>query len=251
MGQLEGKVAAITGASSGIGAATAHLFSREGAKVAIFARRVEPLDELVREIGADKALAVTGDVANLDDLDRFFALTAERFGKIDVLFANAGINNTLATVTYMPVEDFDRVFAVNVRGTYFTVQKAVPHLNNPASVILTSSVAHNRGWAMNTVYAASKSAIRCFARGMSAELADRGIRVNVLSPGPTDTAVLSGEGLPEEASRKMREAILADIPAGRIADPEELARAALFLAGEGSSYMYGSELSVDDGLVQL
>jgi len=250
MNRLKGKVAVITGGSSGIGAASARLFQQEGAKVAIFGRGGEELSKLQKEMGPD-TLAVEGDVSKLQDLERLFETVSQRFGKIDIVFANAGMNNPTNTVVDMPEDGFDKTFAVNVKGVYFTVQKAIPHLNKPASIILTSSVANVKGWPGNTVYAGTKAAIRCFARGMSSELLDRGVRVNVLSPGPTETAVFSPKDVPADKLEQMKKQITESLPVKRIADPEELAQAALFLASDESAFMLGSELVMDGGLTQL
>ena len=181
MDRLKGKTAVITGGNSGIGAATARLFRREGANVVIFGRSEDELRQVEAELG-DAGLAVKGDVTKLEDLERLFHAAHGKFGKIDIVFANAGMNNPVDTVVDMSEDGFDRTFAVNAKGVYFTVQKAIPYLSSPASVILTSSVGGTKGWPGNTVYAATKAAVRCFACGMSAELADRKVRVNVLSP---------------------------------------------------------------------
>ncbi len=250
MNELNGKVAVITGGSSGIGAASARLFFEQGAKVAVFGRNEEELKKVCSPFG-ERGLAVAGDVSRLADLQRLFESAHAAFGKIDVVFANAGMNNPTDTVVDMTEEGFDRTFAVNAKGVYFTVQKAIPYLNSPASVILTSSVGHMKGWAGNTVYAGTKAAVRAFARGMSAELLDRKIRVNVLSPGPTETEVFSPKDVPQEKLEQMKRQITEALPVKRIADPSEVAQAALFLAGEGSSFMLGSELVVDGGLTQL
>ncbi|TPW27736.1 glucose 1-dehydrogenase [Pararhizobium mangrovi] len=250
MARLAGKVAVITGGSSGIGAASARLFYKEGARVAVFARGEAELQRVVADFG-ENGLAIAGDVSRMADLDRLFNAVHDRFGRIDVLFANAGMNNPVDTVVDMSEEGYDRTFAVNAKGVYFTVQKAVPHLKDPASIILTSSVGHTKGWPGNTVYAATKAAIRAFARGMSGELVDRGVRVNVLSPGPTETDVFSPDDIPQEKLGEMKQGVIASLPVGRIAEPDEIARAALFLASDDSSFMLGSELAVDGGLTQL
>ena len=250
MDRLKGKVAVITGGSSGIGAASAKLFHQEGAKIVIFGRTEDEMQKMQKELGKD-VLAVAGDVSKLEDLDRLFRSAHEKFGKIDIVFANAGMNNPLKTVVDMPEEGFDQTFSVNSKGAYFTVQKAIPYLNSPASVILTASVGNAKGWPGNTVYAASKAAIRCFARGMSAELLDRQVRVNALSPGPTETAVFSPQDVDTKKLEQMKKTVIDSIPVKRIADPNEIAQAALFLASDESSFMLGSELVVDGGLTQL
>ncbi len=250
MKRLENKVAVITGGTSGIGAASARLFHQEGAKIVVFGRRTEEPPSLCEDLG-DDMLSISGDVAEVKDLERLFRSAHDRFGRIDVVFANAGMNNPVDTVVDMSEDGYDRTFAVNAKGVYFTVQKAIPYLNSPASVILTSSVGHTKGWAGNTVYAATKAAVRAFARGMSAELLDRKVRVNVLSPGPTETAVFSPEDVPKEKLDQMKKGVIESLPVNRIADPDEIARAALFLASDDSSFMLGSEVVVDGGLTQL
>ena len=250
MDRLKGKVAVITGGSSGIGAASAKLFHQEGARVAVFGRSDEELAKARDQIGPG-TLTMAGDVSKLEDLERLFQAANKEFGKIDVVFANAGMNNPTETVVDMPEDGFDRTFAVNVKGMYFTVQKAIPYLNSPASVILTSSVGNVKGWPGNTVYAGTKAAVRCFARGMSAELLDRRIRVNVLSPGPTDTDVFSPDNVPAEKLEQMKKQIIESLPVKRVAEPVEIAQAALFLACDDSSFMLGSELIMDGGLTQL
>ena len=250
MDRLKGKVAVITGGSSGIGAASAKLFQQEGAQIAIFGRDKEELSKARDEIGPE-TLTVAGDVSKMEDLERLFAETSKKFGKIDVVFANAGMNNPTNTVVDMPEDGYDKTFAVNVKGVYFTVQKAIPFLNKPASIILTSSVGNVKGWPGNTVYAGTKAAVRCFARGMSAELRDREVRVNVLSPGPTDTDVFSPDDVPAEKLEQMKKQVIESLPAKRVADPAEIAQAALFLACDDSSFMLGSELVIDGGLTQL
>lgn len=250
MNRLEGKVAVITGGSSGIGAAVAKLFHKEGAQVVIFGRTEDEITQIEKELGSD-ALAVVGDVSKLVDLEHLFKSAHEKFGKIDIVFANAGMNNPLQTVVDMPEDGFDKTFSVNAKGVYFTVQKAIPYLNSPASIVLTSSVGNVKGWPGDTVYAGTKAAIRAFARGMSAELLDRKIRVNVLTPGPTETAVLSPKDVDAEKLEQMKKGVIESIPLKRIAEPDEIAHAVLFLASDESSFMLGSELVLDGGLTQL
>lgn len=238
MGKLEGKVAVITGASSGLGLATAKVFVEEGAYVFITGRRQDALDDAVRQIGRN-VTGVRGDSANLEDLDRLFDTVKREKGKIDVLFASAGTGSP-AALGEITEAHFDSTFGLNTRGTLFTVQKALPLFNDDASIIMTGSVASLKGYSSFSVYAASKAALRAFARGWLNELKGRGIRVNVLHPGPTDTAV----ALDPEA-RKMFES---HIPRQKLGRPEEIAAAALFLASSDSSFVNGVELSVDGGL---
>lgn len=249
MGKLDGKVAVITGANSGIGLASARRFAGEGARVFMTGRRKTELDAAVAEVGGD-ARGVQGNVANLADLDRLYEVVREEAGQIDVLFANAGGGD------FMPLgeiteEHFDRIFATNVKGTLFTVQKALPLLKNGASVILTGSTAAVQGNPSFSVYGASKAAVRSFARNWILDLAPRKIRVNVLVPGATSTPGLHGLSLTEAQDRAFVAAMEAGTPLGRMADPDEIANAALFLASDESSFVNGSELFVDGGSAQV
>jgi NAD(P)-dependent dehydrogenase (short-subunit alcohol dehydrogenase family) len=248
MKKLERKVAVITGGGRGIGAASARLFHEEGAKVAIFGRTESELSRLCAELGSN-SMYVQGDVLKLADLEKLFRLTHDKFGPVDIVFANAGINNPPKTIDNMSEEDFNFVFDVNTKGVYFTVQKALPFLNKPASIILTSSVANVKGYPFTTIYAATKAAVRCFARGMSRELAERGVRVNVLTPGPTDLDGENDEAVQQVKQNRAR--LLETIPAKRVASTAEIAQGALFLASDSSSFMFGSELVMDGGLTQV
>lgn len=240
--KLEGKVAVITGGSTGIGLATAKLFVEEGAYVFITGRRQKELDAAVSEIGAN-VTGVQGDVSNLADLDRLYAAVAAK-GRIDIVFANAGVGE-LVPFGSVTEEHFDKIFNINVRGALFSVQKALPLLNDGGSIILTGSVAGSKGIGNFGVYNASKAAIRSFARSWTTDLKERKIRVNVLSPGPVDTPIL--DPIPKE----MIAGLIATVPLGRIGKPEELANAALFLASSESSYVTGIELFVDGGQAQV
>jgi NAD(P)-dependent dehydrogenase (short-subunit alcohol dehydrogenase family) len=242
MGKLQGKVAVITGGTAGIGLAVAKLFVAEGAYVFITGRREKELYDAVKEIG-DNATGVQGDVADLADLDRLYR-TVEANGRIDIVFANAGLGE------FVPLEDiteehFDKIFDINVKGTLFTVQKALPLLNDGGSIILTGSVASAKGTPAFAVYGASKAAIRNFVRGWTVELKDRGIRSNVLSPGPIATPLTAAQ--PREAIA----GIASTIPMGRLGEPDEVAKAALFLASADSSFITGIELFVDGGRAQI
>jgi NAD(P)-dependent dehydrogenase (short-subunit alcohol dehydrogenase family) len=249
MGRLAGKVAVVTGATSGIGEATARRFAAEGATVYLFGRRQQLLDAVVSEIGAH-ARGIRGDTQSFDDLDRLFETVKAEQGRIDVLFANAGLGNLQPLGAITP-ESFDLTFGVNVRGTLFTVQKALPLLTRGSSVILTGSTTGQMGTFAFSVYAASKAAIRNLARNWAVDLKGTGIRVNVLSPGTTGTPGLM-DGL---AATGMGEQLLAGMieqaPLGRIADASEIAAAALFLASDESGYMTGSEIFVDGGSAQI
>jgi NAD(P)-dependent dehydrogenase (short-subunit alcohol dehydrogenase family) len=242
MNKLKGKVAVITGATTGIGLATARLFVEEGAYVFISGRRQKELDQAVNAIGRD-VTGVRGDVADLADLDRLCDAVRER-GRLDIVFANAGIGE-FATLEHVTEEHFDKIFDVNVKGTLFTVQKALPLLNDDSSIILTGSVAGVKGTPAFGVYGPSKAAIRNLVRGWTMELKDRRIRSNVISPGPIDTPITNGQ--PADIIAR----IAATIPIGRVGRPEDVARAVLFLASDDSSFITGIELFVDGGRAQI
>ena len=249
MSRLEGKVAVITGANSGIGLASAKRFASEGARVFMTGRRQAELDQAVAEVGHG-ARGVQGDVANLADLDRLYSIVREEAGRIDVLFANAG-GGELVLLSDISEEHYERTFATNVKGTLFTVQKALPLLVDGASIILTGSTAGNKGGAMFSVYGATKAAIRNFARTWVQELAPRRIRVNVLVPGPTSTPGLFALAPTEEHKRGMVTALESMVPLGRMGSSDEIANAALFLASDESSFVNGSELFADGGQAQV
>jgi NAD(P)-dependent dehydrogenase (short-subunit alcohol dehydrogenase family) len=244
MGQLDTKTALITGGTTGIGLAVATRFVAEGAHVIITGRRQAELDLAVKGLG-DNATGIRSDISDLDDLDRLFAAVAERSTGLDVLFANAG-GGTFATLADLTPESFDHTFAINVRGTVFTVQKALPLLNPGASVIVTGSTSAGRGAPGFGVYSASKAALRQFTRIWAAELAGRGVRVNIVVPGPTETPGLTGLADPGKA-QELLDGEAARVPLGRIGQPAEIANAVLFLATDQASYMTGSELFVDGG----
>jgi NAD(P)-dependent dehydrogenase (short-subunit alcohol dehydrogenase family) len=243
MGKLQGKVAVITGGSEGIGLATATLFAKEGAYVFITGRRRKELDEAVKTIGSDVS-AVQGDVAKLADLDRLYETVAEVKGRIDIVFANAGVGE-FAPLGSISEEHFDKLFNVNVRGTLFTVQKALPLMNDGGSIILNGSVASMKGTPSFGVYAASKAAIRSLVRTWTSDLKDRHIRSNVVSPGPIDTPLTNRQDSDVMAR------IVSTIPMGRMGKPDEIAKAALFLASDDSSFVTGIELFVDGGRAQV
>jgi NAD(P)-dependent dehydrogenase (short-subunit alcohol dehydrogenase family) len=241
MGKLEGKVAVITGGSSGMALASAKRFVEEGAYVFITGRKQEALDEAVKLIGRN-VTDVRGDAASLDDLDRLFDTVKRKKGKIDVLFASAGMGEALP-LGEVSEQHFDATFGLNARGTLFTVQKALPLLSDGGSIFMTGSVASVKGMPGFGVYAASKAALRSFARTWLNELKGRNIRVNVLSPGPIATP-MQDQVLDEEGKRQMEELI----PRRKMGRPEEIATVALFLASDDSSFVNGVELSVDGGL---
>jgi NAD(P)-dependent dehydrogenase (short-subunit alcohol dehydrogenase family) len=243
VGKLQGKVAVITGGTTGIGFAAAKLFVEEGAYVFITGRRQKELDEAVKAIG-DNVTGVQGDVSKLADLDRLYETVKAEGRRIDVVFANAGLGE-FATLGSITEEHFDRLFNINVKGALFTVQKALPLLNDGGAIILTGSVASAKGTPGFWVYGATKAAIRNFVRAWTIELKDRRIRSNVLSPGPTETPLVDHQ--PPEAIAR----IVSTIPMGRMGSPEEIAKAALFLASDDSSFVTGIELFVDGGRAQI
>jgi NAD(P)-dependent dehydrogenase (short-subunit alcohol dehydrogenase family) len=241
--KLQGKVAVITGGTEGIGLATATLFAREGAYVFITGRRRKELDEAVKTIGSN-VTGVQGDVAKLADLDRLYETVAEVKGRIDIVFANAGVGE-FVPLGGISEEHFDKLFNVNVRGTLFTVQKALPLMNDGGSIILNGSVASIKGTPAFGVYAASKAAVRSFVRTWTSDLKDRHIRSNVVSPGPIDTPLTNRQ------DSNVMARIVSTIPMGRMGKPDEIAKAALFLASDDSSFVTGIELFVDGGRAQV
>jgi NAD(P)-dependent dehydrogenase (short-subunit alcohol dehydrogenase family) len=243
MGRLQGKVAVITGGTTGIGFAAAQLFVAEGAYVFITGRRQKELDDAVKAIG-DNVAGVQGDVAKLADLDRLYEAVKAEGRRIDIVFANAGYAE-FAALGSITEDHFDKLFDINVKGALFTVQKALPLLNDGGSIILTGSVASAKGTPGFWVYGATKAAIRNFVRAWTIELKDRRIRSNVLSPGPTETPLVDHQ--PPEAIAR----IVSTIPMGRMGSPEEIAKAALFLASDDSSFVTGIELFVDGGRAQI
>ncbi len=245
MDQLEGKTALVTGGTSGIGLATAQRFAEEGAHVFITGRRQAELDQAVASIGHG-VVGVRGDVSDLDDLDAVYAEIAQRGRGLDVLFANAG-GGAFATLADLDAAHFDQSFAVNVRGTVFTVQKALPLLNEGASVILSGSTAATSGTPAFGVYAATKAAIRSFGRTWAVELAGRNVRVNVIVPGPTETTGLRGLAGDAAKADGLIAQLGSGLPLGRVARPDEIANAVLFLASGQSSFVTGSELFADGG----
>ncbi len=249
MGQLEGKTAVVTGGTTGIGLAGARRLAAEGATVFVTGRRKPELDAAVAGIGGN-AVGVQGDVADLADLDSLFQAVRGAGRRIDVLFANAG-GGEFATLEQVTEEHFDRTFAINVRGLVFTVQKALPLLNDGASVILTSSTTATAGAEAFGVYAASKAAVRSFARTWANELKARGIRVNAITPGPVDTPGITGLAPDQQQADQLKGFLAAQVPLGRMGRPEEIADAVLFLATSQSSFITGADLHVDGGLNQI
>ena len=249
MNRFAGKVAVITGGNSGIGLATARRFFDEGAKVAISGRSQKTLDEAVKLLGSG-ILAVKADVSKLADLDRFYSLVAQKFGKIDILFVNAGVAK-FGPRANSDEAHYDEVFDINAKGAYFTIQKALPHLRDGGSIVLNSSVVDAKGMVNGSVYAATKGALRSFTRSIAAELVARNIRVNSVAPGPIETPIFGRTGLPQEALDDFAKNIIAGVPMKRFGKPEEVAGTVAFLASTDASYITGVEINVDGGMGQI
>ena len=249
MNKLENKVALVTGGTSGIGLATAHRFAAEGAQVWVTGRRQAELDAAVAAIGHG-AIGVPGDVAKTADLDRLYARIGDTSGRLDVLFANAG-GGSLAPLGQITEEHFDRIFDTNVRGLVFTVQKALPLMSPGATIVLNASTTSIKGTGAFSVYSASKAAVRNLARSWTLDLKDRGIRVNVVSPGVVPTPAYDGLGLTKEQITGFVAGQVATIPLGRVGTPDEIAKAVVFLASDDSSFVDGVELFVDGGMTQV
>ena len=247
--KLAGKIAVITGGNSGIGLATAKRFVEEGAHVVITGRREKELKEAAAFIKRN-VTTVVGDVSRLEDLDRLYAVVKEKHGHIDILFANAGAG-TIAPLAVATEAHFDQTFDVNVKGLFFTVQKALPLFKDGGSIILNSSVSNVLGVPAFTAYAASKAAVRSFARGWTMELKDRKIRVNSMSPGPIETPALENAGLTAEQAEQAAAQFASQVPLGRRGKPEEIASAVVFLASDESSFITGVDLAVDGGMAQV
>jgi len=249
MGKLEGKVAVVTGGNSGIGLATAKEFMDQGAQVVITGRDQQTLEDAKRVLG-DGVEVVRSDTSNLTDIDKLFAVVKEKFGKIDVLFVNAGVGK------FVPLESvtedfFDSIMDINFKGAYFTIQKALPLLNDNASIVLNASINAYIGMPNSSVYAASKAALITLARTLSAELVDRGIRVNVVSPGPVRTPIFGKLGMDQDALDEILRNVKTQVPMKRFGRPEEIAKTVLFLASDDSSFLLGTEIVADGGMSQL
>ena len=249
MAKLEGKIALVTGGNSGIGLATAKQFVNEGAYVFITGRRDPELAAAVKEIGRN-VTGVQGDVSNLGDLDRLFAQIKREKGKLDIVFANAGVAK-YAPFGKITEELYDSIFDINVKGLLFTVQKALPLLPDRASIILNASIVASKGLPTNSVYSATKAAVRSFARTWTTDLKDRRIRVNSLSPGSIDTPGVSDQLASSGAGEQQLRMLANSVPLGRLGTPDEIAKAVVFLASDDSSYITGTELFVDGGFAQV
>jgi NAD(P)-dependent dehydrogenase (short-subunit alcohol dehydrogenase family) len=249
MGKLEGKIALVTGGNGGIGLATAKRFVNEGAQVFITGRRESELKAAIKEIGGS-VTSVQGDVSKLDDLDSLFAQIKKEKGRLDIVFANAGFAK-YAAVGKITEELYDEIFNVNVKGVLFTVQKSLPLLPDGASIILNASIVASKGLSANSVYSASKAAVRSFARTWTTDLKDRRIRVNAVSPGSIDTPGLSQLLASSETGQQRLKMLPTVVPLGRLGTPDEIAKAVVFLASDDSSYITGTELFVDGGFAQV
>src|SRR6478672_8518328 len=249
MGKLEGKIALITGGNSGIGLATAKRFVNEGAYVFITGRREPELAAAVEEIGRD-VTGVQGDVSNLGNLDHLFAQIKQEKGNLDIVFANAGVAKyaPFGTITE---EFYDSIFDINVKGLLFAVQKALPLMRDDGSIILNASIVASKGLPANSVYSATKAAVRSFARTWTTDLKDRRIRVNAVSPGPIDTPGLNDLAASTGAGEQRLKMLADGVPLGRLGTPDEIAKAVVFLASDDSSYVTGTELFVDGGFAQV
>jgi len=248
-GKLEGKVAVVTGGNSGIGLATAKRFVAEGAYVFITGRRQPELDAAIKEIGKN-VVGVQGDVANLKDLDKLYVAVKAKTGRIDILFANAGVAE-LAPLADVTEEHFDRMFNINVKGLFFTVQKALPLLRDGASIILNASIVASKGNPASSVYSSTKAAVRSLARTWTMDLKERKIRVNAISPGPIRTPAYDRIAQSGPQGKQMLDSIVNRVPMGRFGEPDEIAGAAVFLASDDSSFVTGTELFVDGGAAQV
>jgi NAD(P)-dependent dehydrogenase (short-subunit alcohol dehydrogenase family) len=249
-GKLEGKIALVTGGSSGIGLATAQSFIHEGAFVYITGRRQSELDKAVKAIGGTQLKAVRADASSLSDLDRLFEQIKREKGRLDIVFANAG-GGSFAPIGSITEELYQQTFDTNVKGVLFTVQKALPLVPDGGSIILNASIAGIKGMPAFSVYSATKAAVRSFARTWTTDLKDRRIRVNVISPGPIKTPILDGLGETDEQRQGILQQLTSMVPLGRMGEPDEIGKAAVFLASQDASFIAGAELFVDGGSAQV
>ncbi|MDT7831740.1 glucose 1-dehydrogenase [Flavobacteriaceae bacterium S356] len=249
MSTLKNKVAIITGANSGIGLATAKLFLEQGAKVVVTGRRADALAEATKEFTGEYTSFV-GDVSNNEDNIRLIQEATAKYGKIDILFLNAGIAPPTPTAD-ITAEHYQHIFDINVKAPILTVTEALPHINDGGTILFTNSIVHQKGFDGLAIYSASKGALRAYARVLTSEVKDRGIRVNSLAPGPITTPIYSKMGLPEEVVEEMGKGFATANPLGRFGTPDEVANAALFLASDKASYINGIELEIDGGMSQI
>ena len=247
--KLEGKIAVITGGNSGIGLATAKRLVSDGAHVFITGRRQNELDAAVSEIGKNVS-GIQGDVSNLADLDRLYTKVKDQKDRLDILFANAGIGE-FVPLGEISEEHFDKIFGINVKGLLFTVQKALPLFEDGGSIILNASVNASKGIEASSVYSATKTAVRSFARTWTADLKARKIRVNAISPGPIDTPIFNGLNQSREEIEQLKKSLITSVPMGRMGSTDEIAKVVSFLASDESSFVTGTELFVDGGMAQI
>jgi NAD(P)-dependent dehydrogenase (short-subunit alcohol dehydrogenase family) len=247
--KLEGKIALVTGGTTGIGLATAKRFVSEGAKVIITGRRKDVLDEALKDLGT-QAFGMQADSGKLDELDRLFAQIKNKYGRLDILFANAGIAE-FATIEQASEEHFDKIFDINVKGLFFTVQKALPLMQDGSAIVLNASIVASKGMPAFGVYSATKAAVRSFARTWTNDLKGRKIRVNVVSPGPINTPGVDGLVAGPEEAKQLKANFASQVPLGRVGEPDEIAKAVVFLASEDASFVAGIELFVDGGMIQV
>lgn len=247
--KLQGKIALVTGGTTGIGLATAKRFVTEGARVIITGRRKEVLDDAVKLLGA-QVIGIQTDSGKLDELDRLYAQIKDKYGHLDIVFANAGIAE-FAPIDQATEEHFDRIFDINVKGLFFTVQKALPLLKDGGAIVLNASIVASKGIPAFGVYSATKAAVRSFARTWTNELKDRGIRINVVSPGPISTPGFDALVPDPEQAKQMKVNFASQVPLGRVGEPDEIAKAVVFLVSDDSSFVAGIELFVDGGMIQV
>jgi NAD(P)-dependent dehydrogenase (short-subunit alcohol dehydrogenase family) len=244
--RFQNKVALVTGGNSGIGLAAAQAFAREGARVAIAGRDPETLEAARKTLGPN-AIAIQADVSKLSDIDRVLAQVKKEAGRVDALFVNAGVGH------FAPIEQsdealFDKQFATNVKGAYFTIQKALPLMKPGSTIVVNASSVVNLGLPNSSVYTATKAAVASLARSLALELAPKGIRLNIVNPGPIETPIFERMGLPPEALKQMGEQIASQVPQKRFGSPEDIAHAVLYLSSDESGFVHGASLAVDGGM---